>query len=86
MCLANSLEEVVVTEPKVAPVEFDLTLEDIDDEELDSYIMSEDEIMRKNGLWHKHNATYLADLKRMYIIITFFLYFKSTSIFFDNVT
>lgn len=71
MCLANSLDEVVETETKEPPVEYDLTLDDIDDEELDSYIMTEEEIMRKDGLWHKHNATYLAELKRKFFINSF---------------
>lgn len=41
--------------------EIDVT--DLDDEELDSYIMSEKEADMKSSLWHKVNATYLEQQK-----------------------
>ncbi|XP_015121966.1 transcription factor IIIB 90 kDa subunit [Diachasma alloeum] len=41
--------------------EIDMT--DVDDEELDSYIMTEKEASMKSNLWHKVNATYLEQQK-----------------------
>ncbi|XP_063985755.1 transcription factor IIIB 90 kDa subunit [Diachasmimorpha longicaudata] len=41
--------------------EIDMT--DVDDEELDSYIMTEKEASMKSSLWHKVNATYLEQQK-----------------------
>ncbi|GJQ83146.1 putative DNA-templated transcriptional preinitiation complex assembly, partial [Trypoxylus dichotomus] len=63
MGLANSLDDVTNAPSNNTPVEFDMSLDDIDDAELDSYIMSEDEFQYKNGLWHKLNADYLDQLK-----------------------
>ncbi|XP_065169196.1 transcription factor IIIB 90 kDa subunit [Atheta coriaria] len=62
MGLVNSLEDVVNT-ANALPEEVDLSFDDIDDAELDSYIMNEDEIKYKDGLWHKVNAAYLAEMK-----------------------
>ncbi|KAI4468945.1 brf1-like tbp-binding domain [Holotrichia oblita] len=63
MGLANSLDDVTDTTSNNTAVEFDMSLDDIDDAELDSYIMNEDEFQYKNGLWHKLNAEYLDQLK-----------------------
>lgn len=63
MGLANSLDDVADTTSSNTAVEFDMSLDDIDDAELDSYIMNEDEFQYKNGLWHKLNAEYLDQLK-----------------------
>lgn len=37
--------------------------DDIDDEELDNYILSEKEVQSKSALWNKVNATYLVQQK-----------------------
>lgn len=63
MGLANSLEDTsnaVANSPALA---VDMSLDDIDDEEIDTYIMSENEYEMKNGLWHELNATYLEEQK-----------------------
>lgn len=60
MGLANSIDDVVHTESNTQ-TEIDVTFDDIDDEELDAYIMTDDEFKRKNGLWHKLNAGYLEE-------------------------
>lgn len=67
MGLANSLDDTsnAVQNTSTAD-EFDLSLEGIDDEELDAYIMSEHEFQCKSGLWHKFNAAYLEEQKSMY--------------------
>lgn len=41
----------------------EIPLDDLDDEELDTYILTEHESNTKSGLWHKQNATYLEELK-----------------------
>lgn len=38
---------------------------DLDDEELDSYIMTEKEAQQKSTMWHKVNEKYLDDQKSM---------------------
>uniref|UniRef100_A0A1Y1LY43 Brf1 TBP-binding domain-containing protein n=1 Tax=Photinus pyralis TaxID=7054 RepID=A0A1Y1LY43_PHOPY len=63
MGLANSLEDVTNAAPTNPTIEVNLTFDDIDDNELDAYIMSEDEMKHKNGLWLEENATYLELLK-----------------------
>ncbi|XP_060518423.1 transcription factor IIIB 90 kDa subunit [Cylas formicarius] len=62
MGLANSLEDTS-NAPQPEKVVFNLDFEDLDDEELDSYIMSEQEYRSKNGLWTKLNADYLEKQK-----------------------
>lgn len=63
MGLANSLDDVADPPSNNAAEEFDMSFADIDDEELESYIMNEDEIQYKNGLWLRMNADYLDQQK-----------------------
>lgn len=63
--LVNTLDDIV-SENNVNSEEINLTLDDIDDEEIDYYIMNDEEIARKHGLWHQNNAAYLNDLKCTY--------------------
>lgn len=65
MGLANSIDDVVPTESNTH-TEIEVTFDDIDDEELDAYIMTDDEFQRKNGLWLKLNATYLEEQRSKY--------------------
>lgn len=77
MGLANSLEDVVSNPSTTHTLDVDLSLDGIDDEELDSYIMNDDEFERKNGLWHKHNADYLEYLKsKSHSIKLYLLFYK----------
>ncbi|XP_022907378.1 transcription factor IIIB 90 kDa subunit isoform X2 [Onthophagus taurus] len=64
MGLACSLDDVVANPTVNQAIEIDITFDDIDDKELDSYIMTEDEYKSKNGIWHRLNADYLDQLKR----------------------
>lgn len=63
MGLVNSLDEVVPETPTPND-EINLTFDDLDDAELDSYIMNEDEFENKNGLWHQLNKDYLEEQKK----------------------
>lgn len=63
MGLASSLDDTSNAAKSLLPVEVDLTFDDIDDEELDAYIMSEHEFECKKGLWLKRNAGYLEEQK-----------------------
>ena len=74
MGLVNSLEDVVDTTAEEVSQEFDLSLDDIDDRELDTYIMTEDEYQHKSGLWHKMNATYLEEQRRKEFTFIVFLW------------
>lgn len=55
------------TETVVETGEIDLN--DIDDNEIDSYIMSEQEATNKDSLWMKVNAEYLKDLQGNHIFL-----------------
>lgn len=46
----------------------DLDFDDIDDAELDSYIMTDPEFEMKNELWHEINADYLQKQKGISIM------------------
>lgn len=63
MGLANSLEDTSNAVQPTPSLELDLTFDDIDDEELDTYIMSEHESKNKNDIWLKRNAKFLEDQK-----------------------
>ncbi|KAF2889585.1 hypothetical protein ILUMI_16588, partial [Ignelater luminosus] len=63
MGLADSLEDTVNIPLNTPTTEVDLTFDDIDDEEIDAYIMNKDEVEHKSGLWHKLNANYLEQQK-----------------------
>jgi transcription factor IIIB subunit 2 len=52
--------------------EIDIT--DLDDEELDSYIMSEKEAQFKSNLWNKVNEKYLLEQKGRNLL--FYIFFK----------
>lgn len=41
----------------------EIDLDDIDDNEIDSYIMSEQEALNKDSLWMKVNAEYIKELQ-----------------------
>lgn len=63
MGLANSLEDTSNALQPSTAYEVNFTFEDIDDAELDTYIMTEDEFECKNDLWHQRNAEYLEEQK-----------------------
>ncbi|GLV39856.1 Brf RNA polymerase III subunit [Carabus blaptoides fortunei] len=63
MGLANSLEDKVSTATNTVQESQELSLDGIDDDEIDMYIMTEDETRYKDGLWNKVNATYLKEQK-----------------------
>ncbi|XP_045460497.1 transcription factor IIIB 90 kDa subunit [Harmonia axyridis] len=65
MGLAKSLDDTsnAPQAEAVESLEIDLNFDDIDDDEIDSYIMSENEYLRKNGLWNMRNAKYLEEQK-----------------------
>jgi hypothetical protein len=70
MGLANSLDDCSSIQPQsefleVGNGEIDLT--GIDDEEIDSYIMSEREAQYKDSLWMKINATFLQEQKGIHL-------------------
>ncbi|KAJ8924186.1 hypothetical protein NQ315_006977, partial [Exocentrus adspersus] len=61
MGLANSLDDTSnACQPSTA-FEVDFTFDDIDDSELDTYIMTDTEFECKSGLWHQKNADYLEE-------------------------
>lgn len=82
MGLANSLDDVGNPTLNTSFTEVNLTIDDIDDEELDAYIMSEEEFLRKDGLWHKINATYLEEQRSKFGLLIlcprFLLFFRKT--------
>lgn len=59
--LEDTREKPVEEAPDQQTGEIDL--DDIDDNEIDSYIMSEQEALNKDSLWMKVNADYLKELK-----------------------
>lgn len=61
--LPSSLDDTSNAVTNNESEEFDLSLDDVDDEELDAYIMNESEVKRKSCLWLKHNAAYLEQQK-----------------------
>lgn len=50
-------------QPTVTEINLDMNFDDIDDEELDSYIMTDNEYETKNEIWHTINADYLQKQK-----------------------
>lgn len=63
MGLVNSLEDTSNAVQNSPAVLVDMSLDEIDDDEIDTYIMSENEYQKKNGLWHEMNAPYLEEQK-----------------------
>lgn len=66
MGLANSLDDCSSIQPQSESIEDgngEIDLTDIDDDEIDSYIMSEREAQYKDSLWMKINATFLKEQK-----------------------
>ncbi|XP_034233354.1 transcription factor IIIB 90 kDa subunit [Thrips palmi] len=63
MGLLESTREKPIEEETEAQQTGELDLNDIDDNEIDSYIMSEQEALNKDSLWMKVNADYLKELK-----------------------
>lgn len=64
MGLANSLSDTSNALQPAPSIEVDLTsFEELDDAELDSYIMSDHEAECKKVLWHERNAAYLEQQK-----------------------
>ncbi|XP_023311400.1 transcription factor IIIB 90 kDa subunit [Anoplophora glabripennis] len=61
MGLANSLEDTSNAFQASTAYEVNFTFDDIDDAELDTYIMTEHEFECKKGLWHQRNADYLEE-------------------------
>lgn len=59
MGLVASLDDTSNATAAAPSLEMSLTFDDLDDAELDTYIMSEHEFQCKKGLWHKRNADYL---------------------------
>lgn len=75
MGLAKSLDDTSNAVHNSPDLTVDMSLDDIDDEEIDTYIMSENEYQKKNGLWHELNAPYLEELKSKCRHLIFFLIF-----------
>ena len=69
MGLASSLDDTSNAVQPHLPLEVDLTFDDIDDEELDSYIMTEHESQSKNAIWLKRNAAFLEEQKSKWCVI-----------------
>lgn len=66
MGLANSMDDCPDIRPESQCMEDgngEIDLSGIDDDEIDSYIMSEQEAQYKDSLWMKINATYLKEQK-----------------------
>lgn len=63
MGLATSLEDTSNAVQSCPALPVDMSLDDVDDDEIDTYIMSENEYQKKNGLWHELNAPYLEEQK-----------------------
>jgi Brf1-like TBP-binding domain. len=66
MGLANSLDDCSSVQPQSESIEDgngEIDLSGIDDDEIDSYIMSEREAQYKDSLWMKINATFLKEQK-----------------------
>lgn len=66
MGLANSMDDCSSIQPQSESVEDgngEIDLSGIDDDEIDSYIMSEREAQYKDSLWMKINATFLKEQK-----------------------
>jgi transcription factor IIIB subunit 2 len=66
MGLANSMDDCPEIRPQSKCMEDgsgEIDLTGIDDDEIDSYIMSEQETQYKDSLWMKINATYLKEQK-----------------------
>ncbi|XP_076267439.1 brf RNA polymerase III subunit isoform X2 [Rhynchophorus ferrugineus] len=62
--LPSSLDDTTNAPRSYSQTEsLDLNFDDIDDEELDSYIMTESEFEVKSGIWHEMNADYLKKQK-----------------------
>lgn len=64
MKLANSIDDTTNAMQPDVPLDVDLTFDDLDDDELDSYIMSESESQSKSAIWFDRNAAYLEAQKR----------------------
>lgn len=63
MGLACSLDDTSNAVQPAQPLDVDMTFDDIDDEELDSYIMNEHESKNKNAIWLARNAAFLEEQK-----------------------
>lgn len=73
MGLANSLDDCSSTQPQSESIEDgngEIDLTGIDDGEIDSYIMSEQEAQYKDSLWMKINATFLKEQKGILLFQT----------------
>lgn len=69
--LGMSLDVSKPSENSEANVEGE-SLDDIEDDEINSIIMTPREALHKTHLWHKLNAPYLKEQKRLYLCINFF--------------
>lgn len=63
MGLASSIDDISNSFQSNPPLEIELTFDDLDEAEIDTYIMSEDEFKCKKTLWYKINASYLEEQK-----------------------
>ncbi|XP_066142850.1 transcription factor IIIB 90 kDa subunit [Euwallacea fornicatus] len=62
--LPSSMDDTInALQPQQTQSNVSMSLDDIDDEEIDSYIMSSKEFEVKKDLWHKVNADYLRKQK-----------------------
>lgn len=61
--LPNSLDDTSNAYIPPPEIDLDMNFDDIDDEEIDTYIMSENECENKKILWHRRNASYLEEQK-----------------------
>lgn len=63
MGLANSIDDTSNAFQSNPPLEMELTFEDLDEAELDTYILTNDEFNCKKDLWYEKNSTYLEEQK-----------------------
>ncbi|CAG9862358.1 unnamed protein product [Phyllotreta striolata] len=61
--LPNSLDDTSNAYVPAPEIDLDMNFDDVDDAEIDAYIMSEHECENKKVLWHKRNEAYLAEQK-----------------------
>lgn len=66
----EEIKEVLNTNDQLSINEEDLNcMDDLDDEELDSYIVSEDEFKKKKKAWLELYAAYLEEQKRILFFV-----------------
>ncbi|XP_028131953.1 transcription factor IIIB 90 kDa subunit [Diabrotica virgifera virgifera] len=61
--LPNSLEDTSNAYQPPEQLQLDMNFDDLDDDELDTYIMTDNEVHNKKTMWYRRNATYLEEQK-----------------------